>query len=375
MAASIAASIASGAPHETVTSVSGSTGRPHTAECFRATAWRSCGAPHVVAYWLNPSRNAPAAASRIRGSVLKSGNPCAKLTARSGPLSWRFNRVISRMTDSVKLWALSDSRLMARVSALQVEIRARTRVAPLGFLQAALPPPAHVARPSRLGEELQHVRAAQQADHLAAFDHWDAADPLPDQQAGGLVDAGVFADGDHAFAHDVAGHLALLREHVGLRDDADDVSLRGHDRRAGDALGSERHRDLIERRVLAERDHVPRHHLFDRDHQCRSSVPTVSRFAFPPVRIKPARPFGSFPVRCAASGSALVGSSARCSRDQATRTADAISSSVTVTISSTSRLPNIVSNVRAPTEVVRTPSARVVGATASDWMVPAFQLR
>src|ERR1700676_1704931 len=104
------------------------------------------------------------------------------------------------MTDSVKLWALSESRLMARVGALQVKIRARARVAPLGFLEAAVPPPAHVARPTRLGEEPPPVRAAERAEQLAAFDPRDAADPLPDPQAGRLVDAGVFADGHDAFA-------------------------------------------------------------------------------------------------------------------------------------------------------------------------------
>src|ERR1700681_205866 len=375
IAASIAAIIASVAPHETVTSVSGSTARPHAADCLRATAWRSCGAPHVVAYWLKPSRSAAAAASSIRASVLKSGNPWAKLTARSGPLICMFSRVISRMTDSVKLWAFIERWLMPRIGALQVEVRARARVAALGFVEAALPPPAHVARPPRLGKKLEDVRAAEQPDHLAVADHRYTADPLPDQQSRGLVDAGVLGDRDDTRAHDVARDLALLREHVGLGDDADHVSLRRHDRRAGDALGRKRRRDLIERLVLVERDHVPRHHLFDRDHQCRSSVATVSRFALPPVRIKPVRPLGSFPERCAASGRAPVGSSARCSRDQATRTADAISSSVTVTISSTSRLVNMVSKLRSPIEVVRTPSAMVVGAEASDWMLPVFQLR
>src|SRR4029077_4481814 len=206
-AASIAAIIASVAPHETVTSVSGSTTRPHAADCLRATAWRSCGAPQVVAYWLYPSRSAPAAASRMRSSVLKSGNPWGKFTARSGPFSSRFKRVISRMTDSVKLWALSERRLMAGIGALQVEIGARARVAALGFLQAALPPPAYVARPPRLGEKLEHVRAAEQADHLSAFDHRDAPDPLADQQPRGFIDSRVLADGDHPRAHDVARHL------------------------------------------------------------------------------------------------------------------------------------------------------------------------
>src|SRR6266568_3750238 len=180
----------------------------------------------------------------MRGSVSKSGKPCAKLMERSGPLRARFNRVISRMTDSVKLWALSERRSVARIGALQSDLGARARVAAFGHLEAALPAPTHVARRERGG-------------------------------------------------------------------------------------------DLLYRRVLAEGDHVPRHHLFDRDHWV-SSVATVSRFALPPLRIRPMRPAPSFPAMYAASVRAPVGSSARCSRVQARVTAEAISSSVTVTTSSTS---------------------------------------
>src|SRR6266566_2117686 len=158
-AASMAAIMASVAPHDTVTSVSGSTPRPHAKPCFRATAWRSCGAPHVVAYWLYPSCSATAAASRIRGSVAKSGNPWAKLTARSGPLSARFNRVISRMTDSVKLCALSDRReaeLVPRIASHQMDVGAGARIAFLRHLEPPLPSPAHVARPAGGGEEIEN---------------------------------------------------------------------------------------------------------------------------------------------------------------------------------------------------------------------------
>src|ERR1700687_5588960 len=235
--ASVAAIIASVAPHETVSSVSASTARPHAADCLRATAWRSCGAPHVVAYWLKPSRSALAAASRMRASVLKSGKPWAKFTARSGPFSCRFKRVISRMTDSVKLWAFSESTAagafsVSGISALQVEVGARARMAALGLLEASLPPPAHLARPPRLGEEIEHVRAAEQADHLAAPDHRHAPYPLADEKARGLVHSRLLGDRDHALAHDVARHLALLREHVGLRDDPHHMSLGGKNGRA-----------------------------------------------------------------------------------------------------------------------------------------------
>src|SRR5713101_2611943 len=195
-AASMAAIMASVAPHETVISVSGSTPRPHAADCFLATADRSCGAPHVVAYWLYPSRSAWAAASRMRGSVSKSGKPCAKLIERSGPLRARFKRVISRMTDSVKLWALTERRSVARIGALQSDLGARARVAAFGHFQAALPAPAHVARPARAREELEHVRTAEQAHHLAPLDHRHAPDLLADEKTGRFVDAGVLADGD-----------------------------------------------------------------------------------------------------------------------------------------------------------------------------------
>src|SRR5207245_2427747 len=268
-AVSIAAIIASVAPHETVTSVSGSTSRFHAADCFRATARRSCGAPQVVAYWLYPSRRATAAASRIRGSVSKSGNPCAKLTARSGPLRARFNRVISRMTDSVKLWAFSESRverLVSRIGPLQVDVGARARVTALRHLQAPLPAPANVAGPARAGEELEHVGSAQQADHLAALDHRNPPDALSDQESRRLVDACVLADRDDVRAHDVARDLSLLREHVDLGDDPGHMPVGSDHRRPRDPLGGECGRDLIDRGVLAKGDHVARHHLFDRDH-------------------------------------------------------------------------------------------------------------
>src|SRR5713101_447534 len=265
-AASMAAIMASVAPHETVISVSGSTPRPHAADCFLATADRNCGAPHVVAYWLYPSRSAAAAASRIRGSVWKSGKPCAKLMARSGPLRARFKRVISRMTDSVKLWAFRERRSVPRIGALQANVGARARVAAFRHLQPVLPAPADVASPPRAGEEVEHVGTAQEAHHLAALDDRHAADPLADEKARRLVDAGVLADRDDVRAHDVARDLSLLGEHVHLGDDAGHVSFTSDHRRARDVFGGERRCDLLDRRVLAEGDHVSRHHHFDRDH-------------------------------------------------------------------------------------------------------------
>src|SRR5258708_36058937 len=272
-AARMAAIIGSVAPHETVIAASGSRSRPQAAESFLATALRSCGAPHVVAYWLKPSRNAFAAASRMRGSVLKSGKPWGKLTGFSGAVSRRFSCVISRMTDSVKLWGFSESRSVSRVGALQLQVEARTRVAALGLLEAALPPAAHLARPPGPREEVEHVGAAQQADHLAAFDHRNAPDAFADEEACRLVDAGLLRDRDHTRAHDVAGNLALLREHVGLGDDPDHVPLAGHDGGAGDVLGEERLRNLVHRRRPAQRDHVSRHNPFDPAHMAGSVAP------------------------------------------------------------------------------------------------------
>src|SRR5437773_7397444 len=374
----MAAIIASVAPQETVTSLSGSTSRPHVMDCLRATALRSCGAPHVVAYWLKPSRRAVAAASTMRGSVAKSGKPCAKLIARSGPFSSRLRRVISRMTDSVKLWAFSDRRpagSVTRIGPLQVYVRARAGEASLRPLEPPLPPTTDIACPARGGEEIKHVRTAEQPDHLAAPDHRHATNALAHQQPRGLVDAGVRADRDHVLAHDVARELALLGEDIGFRDDPDHLPVSRHHRPPRDSLGRERQRDLFDRGVLAKGDDVGCHHIFDRDHGVPSSLATVCRFALPPLRIKPVGlSLGSLPATYAAKGSAPVGSSAMCSRVHATRTAVAISSSVTVTISSTSAFANITSKVRAPIAVVRTPSAIVFGAAGRLRMVPALAL-
>src|SRR2546429_5672230 len=153
------------------------------------------------------------AASRRRPSGSKSGNPWAKLIARSGPCRARLRRVISRMTDSVKLSAFSErpiEDLVSGISTLQVQLGARARVAARGPFQAPLPPAADRARPPRLGEEVEHVGAAEEADHLAApYDRY-AADPFADEQPRRLVDPGLLGDGDDARAHDVARDLSLL---------------------------------------------------------------------------------------------------------------------------------------------------------------------
>src|SRR6202165_6265056 len=140
------------------------------------------------------------------------------------------------MTDSVKLWALSESLSVAGIGTLQAKFRARARVAPRRPLQAALPPSANRACPARLGEEIEHVGPAEEADHLAASDHRDAADALPDQEARRFVDAGLLRDGDDTRAHDFPGRLPLLGEDISLGDDPHDVAFGAEHRRAGDAL-------------------------------------------------------------------------------------------------------------------------------------------
>src|SRR6059036_2977160 len=370
----MAAIIASVAPHETVTSASASTVRLHAVVYLRATACRSEGAPHVVAYWLKPPRSAFAAASRMRGSGSKSGNPWAKLTASSGPWSARLRRVISRITDSVKLWAFSDWRIaapsMSGISPLQAKVGARAREALWRPLETSLPPAADLAGPARLGEEVEDVGPAQEADHLAPADHGHAAYALADQQPRRFVDPGLLGDGDDPRAHDVARRLAPLGEDVGLGDDADDVTFVGDHGGAGDVLGRQRGGDLVDRRVFAKRDHVPRHHFLDRDHlfqECSHRLEVGVAAA----RMRPVlRPSVSLPATWAASGSAPVGSRARCRRDHATLNAAAISSSVTVTTSSTRPCSNITSKLRFPIAVVRTPSASVDGDAPSVWMLP-----
>src|SRR5437868_10284193 len=120
----------------------------------------------------------------MRESVSKSGKPCAKLTAFSGPCSARLSRVISRITDSVKLCAFSERRTgsVSRIGPLQVQGGARAGVAACGTLETPLPPAADIARPPRLGEEVQHVGATQEADHLAAPDHRHSPDALADEK-------------------------------------------------------------------------------------------------------------------------------------------------------------------------------------------------
>src|SRR5437762_8432316 len=62
-------------------------------------------APHVIAYWLMSASIARLAASLISSGAAKSGKPCARLIA----LCLIASRVMSRMTDSVKLAAFFET--------------------------------------------------------------------------------------------------------------------------------------------------------------------------------------------------------------------------------------------------------------------------
>ena len=96
-----AAYIVSVAQQQTVTSPSGSTGRPQPAAVLRAMACRSGAVPQVIAYWLRSCCMASQAVSLIACGAGKSGKPCARFTPSSGWWS-KISRVISRITDSLK---------------------------------------------------------------------------------------------------------------------------------------------------------------------------------------------------------------------------------------------------------------------------------
>src|SRR5690242_14195953 len=97
--------IASVEPQQTVISRSGSTVTPWVRANFSTIASRRGFAPQVMAYWLSSAAMAARAASLTSAGAGKSGNPCARLTASY----CKAKRVISRITDSVKYSAFSES--------------------------------------------------------------------------------------------------------------------------------------------------------------------------------------------------------------------------------------------------------------------------
>ena len=93
------------APQQTVTFSSGSQGMPLKRRTFSAIACRSGGAPQVMAYWLKPSWIALAAASLSCLRGFEVGHALAEVDR---PVAVG-QRVISRMTDSVKYWTRAAS--------------------------------------------------------------------------------------------------------------------------------------------------------------------------------------------------------------------------------------------------------------------------
>src|SRR3954463_7952666 len=119
--------IASVAPHVTVISRSGSTSMLYQCRYLSAIASRSAGLPHVIAYWFTSPWIAAHAASFIGSGIGKSGNPWARLMAPY----WLAMRVISRITDSVKL--LARFAVAARLDAAWLSIIANEPRAGIAF--------------------------------------------------------------------------------------------------------------------------------------------------------------------------------------------------------------------------------------------------
>src|SRR6185369_12228873 len=74
-------------------------------------AARNAGAPQVIAYWLTSASIAALAAPFSSTGQEKSGNPWARLTAPCTTAS----RVMSLITDSVKVDAFADTRAAAGI--------------------------------------------------------------------------------------------------------------------------------------------------------------------------------------------------------------------------------------------------------------------
>src|SRR5437879_8188305 len=261
--------------------------------------------------------------------------------------------------------------------ALEGEPRAGAGAAAVGLFEAVPGLPAGREGPDARGEEPEDVRAADQPDQPALAEDGEPSNALSGQQTRGLVDARFLGDRDHVGRHDVTGRAALLGEDVELGDDPHHEALRRHHGRAGDVALGQRAGDLLDRRVFIKGDHVGGHDVLDRGHCVRSSLVTRLGSALPPERLIALGPAdsGSLPARCAASGSAPVGSSASFSLSQAIRVASAISSSLTVAMPSTRPWVTMTSKERPPIATGRTPSAMVAGESGSCWICPVFSVR
>src|ERR1700761_368792 len=100
-------------PQQTVISRSGSTAMPVRSSHFAVIASRKFFAPQVMAYWLMSAEMASWAARLISGDAGKSGKPCERLMA----LLAMARRVISRITDSVKVATLRLSSMLVAAAA------------------------------------------------------------------------------------------------------------------------------------------------------------------------------------------------------------------------------------------------------------------
>src|SRR5438046_10647075 len=98
------------------------------------------------------------------------------------------------------------------IGALQAQVGAGARVAARQPLEVALPPTADVARPARLGEEVEDVGAAEEAHHLADENDQHAADTLADQESRRYIDARHLGDRDDAETQEDPRRIAALDE-------------------------------------------------------------------------------------------------------------------------------------------------------------------
>src|SRR5258708_5153808 len=124
-------------------------------------ASRKFCAPHVIAYWLTSASIAAFAASFSSCGHAKSGKPCARLIASC----WIASRVMSRITDSVKLAAFRETRMFAIVcpSILRVVPGAAAsevgdaRLAVIAGVTIAAPRPRRENRLAHLRQQLAYV--------------------------------------------------------------------------------------------------------------------------------------------------------------------------------------------------------------------------
>jgi hypothetical protein len=90
------------------------------------------------------------------------------------------------------------------------------------------------------------VAARQDSYQSAVSDHRQASDPPRQHGLGGGLQRGDLIGGNDGAGHHVIDGLTGLAEHVGLRDDAEDVLLIVHDRHTGDAVVDDDSHGLVD---------------------------------------------------------------------------------------------------------------------------------